>query len=66
MSSSASDPAEDLDRLTALVGRALVPDAEPAAQPLPFAMKLRDTIVATRQNRPVYVAHQGKVMEELF
>jgi hypothetical protein len=41
------DVAESLDRLTALVVRALVARDESDAQPLPFALKLRDVILQT-------------------
>jgi len=50
-----NDPAEELDRLTALVGRALAADAEPKARPLPYAMKLRDSIVATAGDAGLFV-----------
>jgi len=40
------DP-EALDRLTALIGRALEAGPETAAPPLPFALQLRDALAAT-------------------
>ncbi|CAN5161451.1 hypothetical protein BH10PSE4_BH10PSE4_21370 [soil metagenome] len=45
--SNPADVAEKLDRLTTLVVRALDPRDESDAQPLPFALKLRDVILQT-------------------
>ena len=45
--SNPADVAEKLDRLTALVVRALEVRDESDAQPLPFALKLRDVILQT-------------------
>jgi hypothetical protein len=44
--SEANDEANKLDRLTALVGRALEPRPERDAPPLPFALQLRDALAA--------------------
>lgn len=47
--------AEKLDRLTALVGRALMPVVESAAPPPPFAMQVRNAIAANVADAGWYV-----------
>ena len=49
------DIAEDLDKLTALIGRALVADSEANVQPVPFALKLRDAMAATAGDEGQFV-----------
>lgn len=47
--------AEELDRLTALVGRSLTPVVESAAPPPPFAMQVRNAIAANVADAGWYV-----------
>jgi len=49
------DVAEDLDKLTALVGRALVATPETDIQPVPFALKLRDAMTSTAGDDGLFV-----------
>jgi len=50
-----ADEAEILDKVTALVVRALPEKIESDIPPIPFAMKLRDTIVATANDQGLFV-----------
>lgn len=47
--------AEELDRFTALCGRALPPSDEANAQPIPHAMKLRDVMIKTAGDQGLFV-----------
>jgi hypothetical protein len=49
------DIAETLDMFTALVGRALEARAETDVQPAPFALKLRDSIMAAKGDQGLFV-----------
>jgi hypothetical protein len=49
------DLAETLDKFTALVGRALEARPETDVQPPPFALKLRDSIMATAGDQGLFV-----------
>ncbi|HUE78386.1 MAG TPA: hypothetical protein VMN38_01970 [Sphingomicrobium sp.] len=48
------DP-EALDKFTALVGRALPAQSEADVQPVPFALKLRDSLIATAGDDGLFV-----------
>lgn len=47
--------AETLDSFTALLARALVPDTEADVQPIPHALKLRDTMIKTAGDPGLFV-----------
>lgn len=50
-----NNEAEKLDRFTALLARALVPDTEADVQPIPYALKLRDTMIKTAGDPGLFV-----------
>jgi hypothetical protein len=53
--SEAQQRSEQLDRLTALVGRSLEPIVETGARPIPFAMQVRDALAANVNDAGWYV-----------
>jgi hypothetical protein len=52
---TARDVAEDLDKFTALIGRALEAKVESDVQPAPFALKLRDSLMAAKGDQGLFV-----------